>query len=114
MRRSRMPRIPPGHLLDYSGKTVLVTGGSRGIGAGIARRFAQAGADVALNYRANEEAAQAVAEQIRRTGRRAVPIQGDVRIRSDVQRMVEEVGGRLGGLDVLINNAGVDPLVPLP
>jgi len=108
-----MSQIPPGRLLDFSGKAVLVTGGSRGIGAGIALRFAQAGAAVAINYLSNEVAALAVAGQITQMGRPAVAIQGDVRSRADVERIVGQSASGLGGLDVLINNAGVDPVVPM-
>jgi NAD(P)-dependent dehydrogenase (short-subunit alcohol dehydrogenase family) len=108
-----MSQISPGQLLDFSGKAVLVTGGSRGIGAGVARRFAEAGADLAINYLSNEDSAVAVADQIERMGRTAITLQGDVRLRSDVERMIERSVSRLGRLDILINNAGVDPVVPM-
>jgi NAD(P)-dependent dehydrogenase (short-subunit alcohol dehydrogenase family) len=101
------------HLPDFTGKAVIVTGASRGIGAGIALRFAQAGADVVVNYLSSESAAQAVAGGIRALGRQALPLQGDVRQRADVERMVAEALARLGQLDVLINNAGIDPLAPI-
>lgn len=88
-------------------RVALVTGGSRGIGAGIALALARVGADVAVNYRARARAAELVCEEIRSLGRRAMAVQADVSLAGDVQRMVAEVESRLGGIDILVNNAGM-------
>jgi NAD(P)-dependent dehydrogenase (short-subunit alcohol dehydrogenase family) len=105
--------IPPDRLLDFHGKVVLVTGGGRGIGSGIALRFAQAGAAVALGYRTSGAAAQTVAEQIEVLGGRAAAIRADVRHRAEVEAMVSRTVEAFGQLDVLVNNAGAQPLVSL-
>ena len=100
-------------LLDFSGKVVLVTGGGSGIGAGIALRFGQAGADVAVSYLSSEEGANNVVSAIHALGRKAIAIQAGVRSRVLVEQLVKETASKLGSLDVLINNAGVDPLVSM-
>jgi glucose 1-dehydrogenase len=101
-------------LRGLKGKNVLVTGGSSGIGQAIAVRFAEYGANVAINYlttpdEANdtEEQVQACVHRVRQEGVRDVLVQGDVSREEDVVRMVEQAAGELGGLDVLINNAGI-------
>ena len=99
----------PDQLLDFSDKVVLVTGGGRGIGAGIALRFADAGADVAVSYFSSEAGANQVVDGIRAQDRNAIAVRADVRSRADVERLVEKTVEELGALDVLINNAGVDP-----
>jgi glucose 1-dehydrogenase len=96
------------------GKNVLVTGGTSGIGQAIAVRFAEYGANVAINYlRRPEEAADteervhACVAQVQQMGVRDVLVQGDVSNEDDVVRMFEDTVDRLGGLDVLVNNAGI-------
>ena len=92
------------------GKNVLVTGGSSGIGQAIAIRFAQEGANVAINYRKSAEEAQKTLEQAQAAGEqrgRHILIQGDVAKEADVLRMTETTIAELGGLDILINNAGI-------
>ncbi|MFL5914944.1 MAG: glucose 1-dehydrogenase [Gaiellaceae bacterium] len=96
------------------GKNVLVTGGTSGIGQAIAVRFAEYGANVAINYqRAPEEAAEteervhACLARVRRAGVRDVLVRGDVSDEEDVIAMLENAGDGLGGLDVLVNNAGI-------
>ncbi len=108
-----MERMPTGQLLDFSGKAVLVTGGGSGIGAGIAQRFAEAGADVVVSYFSSEGGANEVVDAIQALGRKAIAVHADVRSREHVERLVQEMVGELGRLDVLINNAGIDPLAPL-
>ena len=100
---------PPSELLDFSEQVVLVTGAGRGIGAGIALRFAQAGAAVIVNYRSSAEGANTVVSDIKALGRRAIALAADVSKRSEVERLVEQSVDQLGGLDVLINNAGSYP-----
>jgi 3-oxoacyl-[acyl-carrier protein] reductase len=90
-----------------AGKIALVTGGSRGIGRACAVALAQAGADVAVNYRERQDAAREVCSLLERLGRRAFPIQADVSRSSDVSRMVKAVEGELGTIEILVNNAGV-------
>ena len=108
-----MESKPPNQLLDFRGKVVLVTGAGRGIGTGIALRFAQAGAAVAVHYRTSEAGARVVTEAIQGLGARALGVQADVRQKSDVDALIARVVEGLGRLDVLVNNAGTDPLAPL-
>jgi 3-oxoacyl-[acyl-carrier protein] reductase len=87
---------------SLDGKVALVTGGSRGIGAAISRELAEAGARVAVNYRAGQEAAETLAGEIG-----GLAAQADVSSSDEVQGLVERVESELGDLDILVNNAGV-------
>jgi NAD(P)-dependent dehydrogenase (short-subunit alcohol dehydrogenase family) len=88
-------------------RVVLVTGGSRGIGAATARIAAQRGWSVAVNFTSNEAAAQQVVQAVLETGRRAIAVQADVADERQVVRMFEEVDAKLGRITDLVNNAGV-------
>jgi NAD(P)-dependent dehydrogenase (short-subunit alcohol dehydrogenase family) len=98
--------------MQLSGKVVLVTGAQQGIGAAMAREFAAAGADIAINWLDDEGAAQRVADQVRAFGRRAIMLQADVSQLEQVEAMVSAAREGLGSIDVLINNAAVFPRVP--
>ncbi|MET7751861.1 SDR family oxidoreductase [Micromonospora sp. NPDC005367] len=89
------------------GKVALVTGGARGIGAGIALRLAQDGADVALTYRRNADQAAAVVKEIQALGRRALAVQADSADPAAVRGAVDRTAIVLGRLDILVNNAAV-------
>jgi 3-oxoacyl-[acyl-carrier protein] reductase len=93
--------------VDLSGRNALVTGGSRGIGRAIALALAECGAAVAVNFRTRAEEADAVVEQIRSTGGRAVAIRADVSVGAEVSELVERAARALGPIDVLVNNAGI-------
>lgn len=88
-------------------KIVLVTGGSRGIGAATCRLAARRGYDVAVNYLRDEAAARAVVADVEAGGRRAIAVQGDVGREADVTRIFAETDRRLGRLTHLVNNAGI-------
>lgn len=90
-----------------SGGTLLVTGGSRGIGAAVARIAAGRGWRVAVNYAENAAAAEALVREIRDASGEAIAIRGDVGVEADVVRMFEAVDRAYGPLDALVNNAGV-------
>jgi len=90
-----------------NGKLVLVTGAGTGIGRGIALTLAQMGADVALHYSRSAEGALEAVGQIAALGRRAIAIQGDLGVIADCRRVVDEAAAFLGGLDGLVNNAGI-------
>lgn len=94
-------------MIDLSNRVALVTGASRGIGRAVALQLAELGADVAVNYRANEEAAREVVERIRQMGRKAIAVQADVRDEQAVQNMVKRTIDELGDLHILVNNAGL-------
>ncbi|WP_337383425.1 3-oxoacyl-[acyl-carrier-protein] reductase [Acidaminococcus timonensis] len=89
------------------GKVALVTGGSRGIGRAVALKLAENGADVAINYAGNTAAAEEVKAAIEKLGRKAMLVQGSVADTDGVQSLVNQVVKELGGLDILINNAGI-------
>lgn len=89
------------------GKIALVTGGSRGIGAATCRLLAENGYDVAINYRDDKAAAEAVADAVSRHGGRSVVLRADVGVEADVINMFETVDRELGTLDALVNNAGI-------
>ncbi len=88
-------------------KVVIITGGSRGIGAATARLAAARGFAVCVNFRRNREAAQAVVDEIEAGGGRAIAVGADVSSERDVERMFREVDERLGPIAALVNNAGV-------
>lgn len=95
-----------------SGRVALVTGASRGIGKAIALALAEAGADVAVNYRAQAEAAEAVCKTIRAARRKCIAIQADVSITADVERLVKTTENELGSVGILVNNAGIGKMIP--
>ena len=86
---------------------ILITGGSRGIGAATAILAAKRGYDVAFTYQSNATAANEVAEKIRATGRKALMLQADVSVEADVLSVFKQVDAQLGRLDALVNNAGI-------
>jgi 3-oxoacyl-[acyl-carrier protein] reductase len=88
------------------GKTAFITGGSRGIGAAIAKRLAADGANVAITYTKGADAAASVVKEIERVGRKAIAIQADAADAKAVKAAVDKAVATLGGLDVLVNNAG--------
>jgi 3-oxoacyl-[acyl-carrier protein] reductase len=96
-----------------AGKRALVTGGSRGIGAGIASALAEQGADVALTYKGSGDRAAAVVRAIADRGGRALAIQADSADAAAVMRSVDEAAAGLGGLDILVNSVGIARMGPL-
>ncbi|WP_263384900.1 SDR family NAD(P)-dependent oxidoreductase [Granulicella arctica] len=98
---------------NLSGKIALVTGASRGIGRATALALAESGCDVAINYLHSSDEAAAVAESIAIFGRRAILVRADVTREDEVLRLVQDVEARLGPIDLLVNNAGVNPVTSL-
>jgi len=94
-------------VIDLSGRSALVTGGSRGIGRAIVERLATQGADVAFSYRGNEAAANEAKATCEGLGRRAVALQGDVRDASAAEAVVARALEAFGRIDILVNNAGI-------
>jgi 3-oxoacyl-[acyl-carrier protein] reductase len=98
---------------ELNGKVALVTGGSRGIGAAIAKALADDGADVAISYAASADKADAVVKELRKKGVRAEAFRADQANTKEVEGLVETVVKRFGRLDILVNNAGVFASAPV-
>ena len=96
-----------------SGKVGIVTGASKGIGAGIAKYLAAEGASVVVNYASSREGAERVVSEITKEGGKAIAVQGDVAKRKDVENLFAETKKAFGRLDILVNNAGVYQFAPL-
>jgi 3-oxoacyl-[acyl-carrier protein] reductase len=94
-------------VIDLSGKSAVVTGGSRGIGRAIVVRLAEQGADVAFSYRGNEAAARETAAAVEAMGRRAVPVQADVSQPESADALIKAALEAFGKIDILVNNAGI-------
>jgi len=99
--------------MRFKDKIVIVTGSSRGIGRATAIAFAQEGARVAVNYKKEKMAAEAVVAEIKSLGTDAIAIQADVSSEDEVRKMMEEVVRNFGAIDILINNAGIVFDVPI-
>jgi NAD(P)-dependent dehydrogenase (short-subunit alcohol dehydrogenase family) len=108
-----MKAVSPKFSFDVSGKIVVVTGAGKGLGSGIAVRFAEAGADVVLHYFTSSSSAKGVLEKVEALGRRGVLVQGDLTRPDDVDRLFVETVAKYGRVDVLINNSGIYPETPL-
>lgn len=100
-------------MVNLSNKIALVTGASKGIGAGIARHLAKCGAAVAVNYATSPAGADRVVAQIEAAGGKAIPVGADVSKTAHVERMFAEVASKLGQVDIVVNNAGRFLLGPL-
>jgi 3-oxoacyl-[acyl-carrier protein] reductase len=96
-----------------NGKVAVVTGASKGIGAGIAKEFAEAGASVVVNYVSAKQDADRVVDEISKRGGKAVAIQGNVAKKPEVERLFAEAEKAFGKIDIVVNNAGVYEFVPL-
>src|SRR6185295_3848435 len=96
-----------------SGKVAVVTGASKGIGAGIAKRLAQEGASVVVNYSSSRAGADKVVDEITKGGGKAVALHADVSKKGDVDRLFSETKKAYGRVDILVNNAGIYEFSPL-
>lgn len=94
-------------MINLKGKTALITGGSRGIGRATALMFAEAGANVAINYINNSKAADEVVAQCDKHGVAALAVKADVSVRSEAEQLVRAVVEKFGRIDSLVNNAGI-------
>jgi 3-oxoacyl-[acyl-carrier protein] reductase len=92
--------------MKLAGKAAVVTGSSRGVGRSVAKAFAEAGADVLVNYTYSEGPAQELVDEIRSMGRKAVAVRADVASKTDVLRMMALAKEQFGRLDIIVNNAG--------
>jgi len=99
--------------VKLNGKVAVVTGASKGIGAGIAKAFAAEGASVVVNYASAKQDADRVVDEISKRGGKAIAIQGSVAKRTEVERLFAEAEKAFGKVDILVNNAGVYEFVPL-
>lgn len=93
--------------LKLKDKVAIVTGSSKGIGAGIAKEFAKQGAKVVVNYSSSKESADRVVNEITQNGGTAIAVQADISKIADIKRLFEETKNAFGRLDILVNNAGV-------
>ena len=100
-------------MISLAGQVGLITGASRGIGRGVARRLARHGMAVAVNYSRSRKEAEDVVEEIRSWGGKAMAVQADVSVRSEVEGMIARVESAFGRIDFLMNNAGIAVDVPL-
>ncbi len=100
-------------MIDLTGRVALVTGGSRGIGRACALKFAEAGADVVINYVTAHAAATEVAEQVTAMGRNAYVVKADISEEVDIQAMVEFVAENVGQLDIVVSSAATGGFRPL-
>jgi 3-oxoacyl-[acyl-carrier protein] reductase len=89
------------------GRAAVVTGGGRGIGRGICLAFAKEGADVVVNYASKDQPAQEVVEMIKKMGRKAVAIKGNVAVKTEAEKIIQKAIENFGKIDILVNNAGV-------
>ena len=96
-----------------NGKIAVVTGASKGIGAGIAKEFAEAGASVVVNYASDKQGADRVVDEITKRGGKAITIQGNVAKKADVEKLFSEAEKAFGKIDIVVNNAGVYEFMPL-
>src|SRR5881398_2558622 len=96
-----------------NGKVAVITGASKGIGAGIAKEFAIEGASVVVNYASAKQDADRVVDEISKRGGKAVAVQGNVANKAEVERLFAETEKVFGKIDILVNNAGVYEFVPL-
>jgi 3-oxoacyl-[acyl-carrier protein] reductase len=94
------------------GRVAVVTGASKGIGAGIAKEFAEAGASVVVNYASDKKGANRVVDEIRKGGGKAIAVQGNVGKRTDVEKLFAEAEKAFGKIDIVVNNAGVYEFMP--
>ncbi|HXM28483.1 MAG TPA: glucose 1-dehydrogenase [Chthoniobacterales bacterium] len=94
--------------MKLEGKTVLITGGSQGIGQGIAFRLAEEGADIVVDYVGNPQSADATVAQIQKRGRRGLAVEADISSVDHIHSMMKQAADSFGGVDVLVNNAGVE------
>ncbi|OGP96843.1 MAG: 3-oxoacyl-[acyl-carrier-protein] reductase [Deltaproteobacteria bacterium RBG_16_47_11] len=88
------------------GKAAVVTGGGRGIGRAICLAFAKEGADVIVNYATKDQPAQEVVETIKKMGRKAIAVKGNVALKTDAERIIQAAIDNFGRIDILVNNAG--------
>src|SRR5437763_1560437 len=95
------------NMRGLEGKIALVTGGNRGIGAACSLALAEAGCEIAVNFRSRSEEAQKIVLEIRGLGQKAITAQADVSRSAEVTAMVKQIEQDLGPVDILVNNAGI-------